>query len=158
MGKAFSEVSAEPQPMFLWFRRDKCNAHNNLPSCMHAVKNIPPLQPFENVPSSTICGSKCFTIVSKKQEVPEKLSQVCFIGLFFNNWPSTSWAIMCVMWDKLKQVLQAAPSFIFWWQKGSSWTSGLCLLLLKRTQSVPLTSVLLPSCLFIFYIPSIFSM
>ena len=78
------------------------------PSFMHAVKNVPPLQPFEDVPSSTICGSKCFAIMQQAAGVQECSHKSVFC-LFFNNWPSTTWAIMyvCHVKHKLKTSFSA---------------------------------------------------
>ena len=106
-----------------------------LPSCMHAAKNIPPLRPFENVPSSTICGGgACNCVTSRRcQECFHK--SVSFVIFSIIDLPHKSACVPCET-NSNKFLSRLHPSFIFWWQKGSSWTSGLCLLLLKGIQSV----------------------
>ena len=85
MYKAFPEVSAEQQPMLLCFSGDNAMQKTNSLSVsilhMHAVKNIPPLQPFENVPSKAICGRKCFAIMQQARGARNALTSL-FSGLF----------------------------------------------------------------------------
>ena len=114
-----------------------------LPPCICMLSKISHLcKPLRMFHQKQSVKASALQLSNKQQEVPGMPSQVCFLA-FFNSWPSTTWAIIC---DKLKQVPQAAPFIHHDDKKGSPWTSGLCLLLLKRTQSVPLPSVLL-SCL-----------
>ena len=141
---------------FLCFSGDKCNAGNNSLNVviLHACcQEYPTSGSFENVPSSTIYGGGACNCATGSKQVPGMLSQVRFLGLF-NSWPSTTWAIMCAMWDKSKQVLSRLHSSS-WWQEGESLNFWICLLLLKGTQSVPLPSVL-PSCLLLLLLSFIY--
>ena len=155
MNKAFSEVSAEPQPMFLCFSGDKCNAENNSLSVaiLHACCQEYPTSATlwecsikHNLWKQVLCN-----YVTSRRRCQECSHRSVFL-VFFNNWPSTAWAIMCDVWDKLKQVPQQAASFFILWQEGELMNFWNLLLLLKRTQSVHfLQCCCLPAFFFFFY-------
>ena len=161
MNKAFPEVSAEPQPMLLCFNGTnamKTTTVSVFPSCMHAVKNIPPLQPFENVPSSTIRGNKCFAIVQQAGGGARN----ALTGLF--SWSFSIVGLLphessCVSCETNSNKFSAGCTLhlLVTRRRVLELLDSVCSLLLKEAQSVHFLSVL-PSCLLPFLHLTIFSM
>ena len=159
MNKAFPEVSAKLQPMFLCFSGDKYNTENNSlsVSIQHTFCQEYPTSMTlwecsikHNLWKQVLCN---YATSRRCQECSRKS---VFLA-FFNNWPSTIWSIMCVPCEtNSKQVpQQAASSFIHSDdKKGESLNFWILFVVVEGTQSV-----LLPSCLlFIFLHFTIFSM